>query len=187
MNDEKLQLESFAAWVLAAQIAVATGTGVSNAESLSVRQIAAEISRHNKEHFVLLDKDGKVVAAGSGERNGIGFSREILTLLRNPQSQLTLVHNHPEETSLSRRDIDLFQQSPGLTSLNAVTPNRIYTISWARSDVWTQYNQRYSEREDQLRRTLKPADFNAAMHKVAHEVMTELHKKGIVKYSVTRY
>lgn len=183
MKDE-LQLESFAAWVLAASLL--TGNPDAPMPHVSMKTAAVELVQNNtQEHFVVLDETGKVVAAGSGERTKIGFGDDVVALIRDSSRKLSLLHNHPQGTSLSHDDIYLLISSPGLKSVSAVTADgMMYTITAARADAPKIFLNRFAKVEVELR---KEWGGSKKLKTLGHQILTDMHKDGIVSYSASRF
>jgi hypothetical protein len=180
-----LHIEGFGAWVLAASLL--TGRPDAVASSVSMKTAAVELVKDNTvEHFILLDGNGTVVAAGDGTKNNsIGFSNDVVALIRDSSRRLSLIHNHPRGTSLSNEDILLLSQSPGLTSVTAVTPDgMMYTITDAKPNAAAEWQSRFAKKEVEYRR-----DWNGPkkLKTLSHEILTKMSQEGLIKYSSCKF
>jgi len=71
------------------------------------------------ERVLVVDADGVVLDQADGEKDAVAFPSRFLRFLRQPTPSVTLVHNHPGNTGLSKQD--LYQLGhPGVARVIAV-------------------------------------------------------------------
>lgn len=100
------------------------GGGGSPALRESLRRAENNIRSGHFESAIALDKDGKLIFETGGDHNSVTFTEGELARLEGS----TLTHNHPEEYSFSKVDIETACKYR-LTEIRAVTPKgKTYSI-----------------------------------------------------------
>lgn len=181
---EDLQIEGFAAWVLAAQLLSANPNAA--APPVQLQTIASEIVQSTShERLVILDAEGKLVWAADGSKSRVDLPTDINTLVKDGTNRLHLIHNHPSGTSLSNDDIRLFLDSPGIKSISVATADgMLYTLTAAKSNAVSVYLSRYAAKEAEYRREWSG---KKKLLKLADQILQDMHREGLVNYSSKRF
>jgi hypothetical protein len=188
---DDIQIESFAAWVLAAQIAAASGvpagpppetTATVPAQThVTVDALMRQAHSRKKECVILADANDQVIGYAWGDVRGATLDAKDLRLLTKP-GNYTLIHNHPGGSSFSAGDLDTFLRFPGIQRMVVkVHDGTEYQIT----NVKPGAVQAYKKLDDKFYRQAHFVKQNraAAVKGVAHRVMLQLHKDGLLNYS----
>lgn len=189
---DDVQIESFAAWVLAAQIAAASGvpsgpppettaTVASQVQTVTVDALMRQAHARKKECVVLADARGDVVAYAWGSERGATLDAKDLRLLSQP-GNYTLVHNHPGGSSFSAGDLDTFLRFPGIRKMVVVhrdgTELTITNVKPGAVQAYKKLDFKLYQQAHFVKRNQ-----SEAVRGVAHRVMLQLHKDGFLNYS----
>lgn len=159
----------------------------------------ADVIEHGKatgkERLVVIDPQGQRIDDVLGSSIGFGqgidpknYSPEFNKQLSNPDSHLTLVHNHPEGQSVSGGDIGELRHV-GIKTIEAVThEGSTFAISRGPSfdaeKIDKLYTKAYSNARESL---LRSRDAGSLKHSqvdllVDHAVAEGLSQKGVLRY-----
>ena len=82
------------------------------------------------EHAVLVDMaDGAVHAGTSGLTDGVNFSGSVLNSLLDGRKRISVYHNHPRGTALSRTDVRTMLSAAGVNDVTAFGHNGTVSIA----------------------------------------------------------
>src|SRR6186997_1646982 len=111
-----------AAWVFAGLAQAAGSTPLNHSSPGDVSRIVRELelatadssrwlaalgvtsSRAAVERVLIVSRSAEILAAQDGDRFGVTFNADIDQRLRVPHADLILIHNHPDNASLSLND-----------------------------------------------------------------------------------
>jgi hypothetical protein len=72
------------------------------------------------EKLEIFDGKGKIVATNSGSKHRVNIQGEAFRRMQDPNGDMTVVHNHPAESSLSGADLNIARY-PGVAAIYAKT------------------------------------------------------------------
>ncbi len=84
-----------------------------------------------REHMIILDKEGRALEKIVGDGGGVRTSDIIKKRFKQPDSQLSVVHSHPDGSPLSNADIKTLLRFPGFSEVGAF--GHYGQVSFARS------------------------------------------------------
>lgn len=140
-----------------------------------------------KEHAALLDKDGNVLAMVDGEKTKISLA----DALEKAPSAVSVQHNHPKGTSLSREDLDVASRYNITITAHA---------TWSEGEFSARVLGTFAELDDAYPQISKQSSrFLVDLHNSGKITKEEgdilfphlrnllLHKRGIINYTVKQY
>lgn len=140
-----------------------------------------------KEHAALLDKDGNVLAMVDGEKTKISLT----DALEKASGAVSVQHNHPKGTSLSREDLDVASRYNITITAHA---------TWSEGEFSARVLGTFAELDDAYPQVAKQAgNFLAKQHKAnilnveeanflfPHLKNLLLHKRGVIDYNIHQY
>lgn len=155
--------------------------GIGLEKSLDISE--SQIKDFRKEQLHILDEDGRVLFNIAGTKSKVRiWDRAAQAAMNDPKARVTMIHNHPEECSLSAGDISC-AALPGVKSIIAVTRQG----SRFEAKVLRSYNAKgesnRAKRAAHAAIVRTPYSYGSDLYRsIGHLINLSLHERGVIDY-----